>query len=169
MKFQQMIFSTLLLSPLLSFANVVGVDAQNFNPTSNGLDFASQETGTVSNRPKLTVTYGTGSVAGEQVTFSVTGDYPYGRNQLEDLDRHIEKHNLYSPSDFFVHVGDIFGQSEGCRERYYVDVAERLKKTISLSRSKQRIALSSRSSRRSRSFVRMRTWLLMVLNASAST
>jgi hypothetical protein len=67
------------------------------------------------------------SFAGEPVTFSVTGDYPYDRSELDDLERHMEDHNLYSPSDFFVHVGDIMGGNEGCRERYYRDVADLLK------------------------------------------
>jgi ribosomal protein L35AE/L33A len=67
------------------------------------------------------------SIPGERITFSVTGDYPYGRDELAILQRHVDEHNLYSPSDFFVHVGDIFSQSEGCQEQYYDDAANLLK------------------------------------------
>ncbi len=35
------VFLFTLLSPSLLWANVVGIDAQNFNPTSNGLDFVT--------------------------------------------------------------------------------------------------------------------------------
>jgi hypothetical protein len=55
---------------------------------------------------------GIGSPTGEPVTFSVTGDYPY-EDEISIFERHIyENCLLYNPSDFFVHVGDLFDQNE---------------------------------------------------------
>jgi hypothetical protein len=73
--------------------------------------------------------YGNGvfiSIPGEPVTFSVTGDYPdFG--EMEILEQHIIQHNLYSPSEFFVHVGDILDQGDSCQEASYQNIADRLK------------------------------------------
>jgi len=63
---------------------------------------------------------------GEPVTFSATGDYPYGGSELADLQQHMDLHNLYSPSDFFVHVGDINAGTETCRESRSIDVRDEL-------------------------------------------
>ena len=66
------------------------------------------------------------SIPGEPVTFSVTGDYPdFG--EMEILEQHIIQHNLYSPSEFFVHVGDILDQDDSCQEASYQNIADRLK------------------------------------------
>ena len=54
------------------------------------------------------------SIPGEPVTFSVTGDYP-DIGEMAILERHISQHNLYSPSEFFVHVGDILDQGDSCQ------------------------------------------------------
>ncbi len=64
---------------------------------------------------------------GEPITFSVTGDIPYGTNEVPTMAEQIAKHNLYSPSDFFVHVGDLNAGSESCKESRYIEVAEMLK------------------------------------------
>jgi len=61
---------------------------------------------------------------GEPITFSVAGDYPYAPGELQYLQEHVDLHNLYSPSDFFVHVGDIKSGTESCAEQRYIDVAE---------------------------------------------
>src|SRR5262245_802004 len=49
----------------------------------------------------------TGVAQNAPVTFAVSGDYPYGENELADLQLHVDQLNLYSPAKFFVHVGDI--------------------------------------------------------------
>jgi VCBS repeat-containing protein len=64
---------------------------------------------------------------GEPVTFSATGDYPYGSSEISELQQHMDLHNLYSPSDFYVHVGDIKSGSESCQEGRFIDVADALK------------------------------------------
>ena len=67
------------------------------------------------------------SLPGTPITFSVSGDYPYDPSELADLQQDMDDHNLYSPSDFFFHVGDIFSGSESCFEQRYIDVANSLK------------------------------------------
>jgi hypothetical protein len=59
----------------------------------------------------------------EPVTFSVIGDVPYADSELAKLEQHVANHDLYSPSDFLVHLGDIFGETEVCFEARYVAVA----------------------------------------------
>ena len=60
----------------------------------------------------------------EPVTFSVIGDVPYAESELASLQQHVANHNLYSPSDFLVHLGDIFGDTEACFEARYAAVAD---------------------------------------------
>jgi hypothetical protein len=67
------------------------------------------------------------SLPGELVTFSVSGDYPYGSSEMAVLQRHMNEHNLYSPSDFYVHVGDFFDQNSSCPAQGYLDAANLLK------------------------------------------
>ena len=75
----------------------------------------------------LTGTCLAANLPGSPVTFSVTGDYPYGSSELADLERHMNDHNRFSPADFFVHVGDINAGSESCQQQRYEDVAALLK------------------------------------------
>jgi hypothetical protein len=63
----------------------------------------------------------------QPITFSATGDIPYGANEVLKLQQQIINHNKYSPSAFFVHVGDIFGGGEPCEEFLYSSVAGILK------------------------------------------
>jgi chitodextrinase len=51
------------------------------------------------------------------VTFSVIGDIPYSGSEAL-FQSYVDEHNLMSPADFFVHVGDIMSQS-GCHEPAY--------------------------------------------------
>lgn len=45
------------------------------------------------------------------ITFSVIADVPYGVSELPLLEQHVADHNLYSPSEFLVHLGDLlFGE-----------------------------------------------------------
>lgn len=60
----------------------------------------------------------------EPITFSVIGDVPYAESELAKLQQHVANHNLYSPSDFLVHLGDIFGDTEACFEARYLAVAD---------------------------------------------
>ncbi|MBZ0267176.1 choice-of-anchor D domain-containing protein, partial [bacterium] len=64
---------------------------------------------------------------GSPVTFSAVGDYPYGSSEIPLFQQHMDQHDLYSPSDFLVHVGDIKSGSESCAESRYVIVADMLK------------------------------------------
>ncbi|GEM_PF-752964 len=64
---------------------------------------------------------------GQPITFSATGDIPYGASEVLKLQQQIINHNKYSPSAFFVHVGDIFGGGEPCEESLYSSVAGILK------------------------------------------
>ena len=61
--------------------------------------------------------------ANAPVTFSVIADVPYVESELAVLAQHVTNHNRYSPSDFFVHLGDIVGSSGPCVESAYQDVA----------------------------------------------
>ena len=36
-----------------------------------------------------------------KLVFSVIGDIPYSKKEVKILKRHVEEHNLYSPSEFF--------------------------------------------------------------------
>ncbi len=64
---------------------------------------------------------------GQPVTFSATGDVPYGSSQIPVFQKQLDDHNLYSPSAFFVHVGDIFSDSESCSDSRYSGMATMLK------------------------------------------
>jgi hypothetical protein len=64
---------------------------------------------------------------GQPVTFSATGDVPYGSSQVPVFQKQLDDHNLYSPSAFFVHVGDIFSDDEACADSRYSGMATMLK------------------------------------------
>jgi uncharacterized repeat protein (TIGR02543 family) len=66
---------------------------------------------------------GPAAAVDEPITFSVIGDVPYAESELTKLQQHVANHNLYSPSEFLAHVGDIFGESEACFEARYAAVA----------------------------------------------
>jgi hypothetical protein len=61
--------------------------------------------------------------ANEPILFSVTGDIPYGTSEIAVFQEQIDAHDLYSPSEFLVHVGDIKAGSEDCSEDRYNVVA----------------------------------------------
>jgi hypothetical protein len=63
-------------------------------------------------------------IANEPVTFSVTGDVPYGSSEVALFQQQIDEHDLFSPSEFLVHVGDILAGSESCNESRYRDVRD---------------------------------------------
>ena len=60
---------------------------------------------------------------GEPITFSATGDVPYDPSEIPIFEQQIIDQNLYSPSEFFVHLGDIKNQSDPCDESFYSDMA----------------------------------------------
>lgn len=63
----------------------------------------------------------------EELIFSATGDVPYGSSEIPILMQEMADHNLYSPSEFLVHVGDIKSGSSACEESIYSEVADILK------------------------------------------
>ncbi len=64
---------------------------------------------------------------GFPVTFSATGDVPYGSSEIPVFQQQIRDHNLYSPSRFLIHIGDFKSGSSSCGESVYQDVANMLK------------------------------------------
>jgi Divergent InlB B-repeat domain/FlgD Ig-like domain/K319L-like, PKD domain/Calcineurin-like phosphoesterase len=62
----------------------------------------------------------------QAITFSATGDVPYSSSQVVEFQEQLVNHNLYSPSTFFVHVGDIF-QGGACDDPGYALMANVLK------------------------------------------
>ena len=62
-----------------------------------------------------------------KLVFSVIGDIPYSKKEVKILKRHVEEHNLYSPSEFFVHVGDMRGTNSKCKAQEYEEVSEILR------------------------------------------
>ena len=64
---------------------------------------------------------------GQPITFSAIGDIPYGNGEISTLEEYVEDNNLYSPSRFFIHLGDINAGSESCNQSRYVAVANILK------------------------------------------
>jgi hypothetical protein len=61
------------------------------------------------------------------ITFSVTGDAPYGNSEVAVFQAIVDNHNLFSQSEFFVHVGDIKSGSGSCDEFHYERMATILK------------------------------------------
>jgi hypothetical protein len=58
------------------------------------------------------------------ITFTVIGDVPYGSSEIPEFEDAVADHNVYSPSDFFVHVGDIKSGSSSCVESHYATAAD---------------------------------------------
>src|SRR5262245_420766 len=56
--------------------------------------------------------------------FSALGDVPYSTSEIAELEQHIANHNLYSPSRFLIHLGDILSGSETCTEARYALIAD---------------------------------------------
>src|SRR5688572_6248735 len=65
---------------------------------------------------------------GQPLTFSVTADIPYGTREIPTLQKQITNHNKYSPSLFFMHLGDILAGDESCNESRYALIATELKR-----------------------------------------
>ncbi len=64
--------------------------------------------------------------ANQPIVFSVTGDAPYGDSEIPIFQQHLADHNKYSPSEFYVHVGDIFTGGTPCDEFRYQQMADML-------------------------------------------
>jgi hypothetical protein len=62
----------------------------------------------------------------QALIFSVTGDIPYSSSEEGEMQQQIAEHNLYSPSEFFVHIGDIKSGSGSCSESVYRNVRDYL-------------------------------------------
>ncbi|MGH2571517.1 MAG: choice-of-anchor D domain-containing protein, partial [bacterium] len=68
-----------------------------------------------------------GPAASQPITFSIAGDHPYGEDEVPEFQEHMDLHDLYSPSEFRVPVGDIKDGSSPCRAARYVTIANILK------------------------------------------
>jgi chitodextrinase len=65
-----------------------------------------------------------GFAQGRPVTFSVIGDIPYDQTAADRFRAFVAEHDRASPSDFFVHVGDIKAQSGQCLEPDYLQASD---------------------------------------------
>jgi len=63
----------------------------------------------------------------QAVTFSATGDVPYGPQEMPKFQQQLDNHNRYSPSAFFVHLGDVL-PSGACGDSSYAAMASMLKR-----------------------------------------
>ena len=62
---------------------------------------------------------------GKPITFSAFGDIPYSNSEYALIQKYAVDHNLYSPSAFIVHIGDMLTGS--CDEKKYADLAQIMK------------------------------------------
>ena len=60
---------------------------------------------------------------GRPIDFSVISDVPYSAAEESDLIQHVADHNLFSTSDFLVHLGDLKPDELGCAESHYATAA----------------------------------------------
>jgi len=60
-----------------------------------------------------------GWAQGQPVTFSAVGDIPYSGSEAVVFQKQVPNHNIYSPSSFFAHVGDIGVGGSACIESNY--------------------------------------------------
>ncbi len=67
------------------------------------------------------------SLSTEPVIFSATADAPYDSAEALIFQQHLDNHNLYSPAEFLVHLGDIKLGAAPCDESYYEDMATMLR------------------------------------------
>ena len=77
--------------------------------------------------PVLLAVATAGSAQNAPITFTAIGDIPYGSSEIQVFEDHVADHNVFSPSDFLVHVGDIKSGSSSCVESHYVTAAEILR------------------------------------------
>ncbi|HEY7444940.1 MAG TPA: choice-of-anchor D domain-containing protein [Vicinamibacterales bacterium] len=56
---------------------------------------------------------------GQPISFSAVGDVPYSTSEKAEFQQHMDKHDLYSPADFLVHLGDIKDRDSECSESWY--------------------------------------------------
>jgi hypothetical protein len=63
---------------------------------------------------------------GSPIDFSAVGDVPYSAAEEDELAQHVDNHNLYSSSEFFVHLGDLKGGDPNCQESDYTTAADLL-------------------------------------------
>lgn len=105
--------------PFLDLAEATfGTADATDNPAANNETFLQRDSQSICNS----------LVAASEFTFSVTGDIPYTSGDVSLLEEHVADHNLFSPSDFFVHVGDIKSGASACVESAYKQLAAMLKK-----------------------------------------
>jgi hypothetical protein len=64
---------------------------------------------------------------GLPITFSAVGDVPYSDSEKSEFQEHMDNHDLYSASEFLVHLGDIKSGGSSCSESWYRDMATSLR------------------------------------------
>ena len=113
--------------PAHGTATVNGDGTLTFEPASNyvGSDAVRYEVCDTTSRCSAATASITVS-NNQPVTFSVIGDIPYSTGEISELQTHLDDHNLYSPSEFFVHLGDIKSGSSPCVRSWYEDVASQM-------------------------------------------
>ena len=60
---------------------------------------------------------------GSPIEFSVVSDVPYDAGEEPDLQQHVIDHNLFSPSTFLTHLGDLKPDELTCPESDYASAA----------------------------------------------
>ncbi|RPH60833.1 MAG: hypothetical protein EHM89_08250, partial [Acidobacteria bacterium] len=77
---------------------------------------------------------GAGGVAfaqGQPIVFSAVGDVPYSTGEISEFQEHMDNLDLYSGSEFLVHLGDIKSGGGTCAESWYQSMAASLR-TLSI-------------------------------------
>ncbi|MGH9146395.1 MAG: PKD domain-containing protein, partial [Vicinamibacterales bacterium] len=64
---------------------------------------------------------------GQPIVLSAVGDVPYSDSEKSEFQEHMDSHDLYSASEFLVHLGDIKSGGSSCAESWYRDMATSLK------------------------------------------
>jgi hypothetical protein len=64
---------------------------------------------------------------GQPISFSAVGDVPYSLAERAEFQQHMDNHDLYSPSEFLVHLGDIKSGGSECTESWYREMATYLR------------------------------------------
>ena len=68
---------------------------------------------------------------GQPIVFSAVGDVPYSTGEISEFQEHMDNLDLYSGSEFLVHLGDIKAGGGNCAESWYQSMAASLR-TLSI-------------------------------------
>ena len=64
---------------------------------------------------------------GQPIVFSAVGDVPYSTGEISEFQEHMDNLDLYSGSEFLVHLGDIKAGGGTCAESWYQSMAASLR------------------------------------------